>query len=1048
MHFIFGVIIIAVLALVSLEFENNQVFAEESNGFAMAEDISAHLTFKFRDGIEKQEFAVFKSTDFVNGKWVTNPANFMDAGEAVSLESFDSNYLEPNLGTSFQVQGVVSDLPHLHKALDEAYKFRNIDSANYDYKFFDIDVEFTHASGKYDIKNLGYKAKGGDDNLLPENVEPRKILHYADCQVADYVVGTQRNGYRSYNTQAETGFAIVETIEFKCGGIISEVASKDVLSYSTPQDKINDFGKLDYKYADDIRTFVTFEFDNGLEKIEFPFFNLVSGFGEDDDPRFHVEGVVNRYPLLSSAIDNARDNKNNPGGSNTDFNAKVEFIQDSVLGDKIFRAISFEDCNIEGSAITTYYENEEIYVSTGGAGIMQIIDFDCAGMNPLNPRYSADMKTNEQYRDYNMASGPQAISIFKFQDNSVETIDFPTFRQKEILSKANPSFQLEGMIGDYPLLYKQVDDTAKINQVTGITQAHELFDVDVNLMYEDKIVRGFSYSNCRVTDYLITTEHQNEEGFWKGFAIVNTFEFECTGYEPKDTDDDIILDTSVEDKTTTWAGHTFDGFLQAENVTSNLTFTFRDGIETHEFPVFKTTSDHAENKGTSFQVQAAVADTPHLHKALDAAYKYRTTKATGGFDYNYKFFDVDVVLTSNENSRKIFHYIDCQVADYVIDTLSHTHRGYLSKSTGFAIVYTIDFECGGIHSGVTSKEDLTYRTEPGFINEFPKLDYNHAKNIRTWVMFGFENGIEKIEFPIFKTTSGFAENDDGSGFYVEGIENRYPLLNSAIDNARDNRNLPLGTNVDFRAIAAFVQDTPEGEKLLRGIYYEDCHVKGSDATTYYDHEEPFALVGGFAVNHSIDFGCEEMTPLNPNYDISRITNEQKYDYNMASDIHAIAEFRFHDNKIEIIDFPIFKQNQILSKSFPVFQLIGLVGDYPLLYKQVDIAAKNNRGTGVSPTDNLFDVDVNLMKEDKTIRGFSYSDCRVIDYEVATQQGNEESFFFWFALENTFGFECVGYHPKNPVYDTMFDISSENDIKSTLDLRDTDSWGPEFRYTKK
>ena len=78
-------------SLVLIGFENNQAFAEESNGFGMAEDISAHLTFKFRDGIEKQEFAVFKSTDIVNGKWVTNPASFMDAGEVVSLASFDNS---------------------------------------------------------------------------------------------------------------------------------------------------------------------------------------------------------------------------------------------------------------------------------------------------------------------------------------------------------------------------------------------------------------------------------------------------------------------------------------------------------------------------------------------------------------------------------------------------------------------------------------------------------------------------------------------------------------------------------------------------------------------------------------------------------------------------------------------------------------------------------------------------------------------------------------------------------------------------------------------
>lgn len=1044
LRFVFGVFVIITASLVLTGFEYNQVFAEESNGFAMAEDISAHLTFKFRDGTEKQEFPVFKTTDFVNGKWVTNPDSFMDTGESAAFQSFDGNYLEPDLGTSFQVQGVVADLPHLHKALDEAYKFRTTDAVDYNYKFFDIDVEFTHASGKYNMKNLSYHAAGGDDEILPKNVEPRKTIHYVDCQVADYVVGTQYNGYRSYNIQAETGFAIVETIEFQCGGINSEVASQDVLSYKTAPDKINDFSKLDYKHSDDVRTFVTFEFDNGIEKIEFPFFKLVSGFAEDDDPSFHVEGVVNKYPLLASAIDSARDNQDIPGGSNTDFDARVEFVQETSTGDEtIFRGIIFEDCNIKGSGITTYYENEEVYLSVGGAGIVQTIDFDCGGINPLNPLYDKSMKTNEQYRNYIMASGSKATAEFRFNDNSVTTIDFPTFRQQGVLSKANAVFQLEGMVGDYPLLYKQVDDDAKFNQQTGVSQAQKLFDVDVNLMYEDNLIRGFSYSDCRVIDYIINNKHSNEESFWTGFATVNTFEFECTEYQPKDTMDDIILETGVGGKTTTWAGHTFDGFLQAENVTSNLTFTFRDGIETHEFPVFKTTSDHAENRGTSFQIQGVVSDTPHLHKALDEAYKFRTVDDA---EFNYKFFDVDVVFTSNENSRKIFRYIDCQIADYVVDTLSHWQRGYLTDGWGFAIVYTIDFECNGVHSKVTSKSDLTYRTEPGVIKEFPKLEYNHADNIRTWVMFGFENGIEKIEFPIFKTTSGFAENDDDSGFYVEGIENRYPLLNSAIDNARDNRDLPVGTNIGFKAIAAFVQDTPEGEKLLRGIYYEDCRVKGSDITTYYDKDEPFVQIGGFAVNHSIDFDCVKMTPLNPNYDVSSVTNEQYYDYKMASGIHAIAEFRFHGNTIEIIDFPIFKQDQILSKSEPVFRLMGLVGDYPLLYKQVDNDAKFNQQTGVFRGQELFDVDVSLMKEDKKIREFSYSNCRVVDYEVATQQGNEEGFFFWFALENTFEFECAGYHPKNPIYDEMIETDKKKGV-SSLDLRNTDTWGYKFKYTK-
>ena len=1013
---IFGIVFAFALSGIVI-FENNQVFAEESLGYMMAEDVSAHITFNFRDGVETHEFPVFETTNFV-----------------------------ANQGTAFRVHGVINDAPHLHQALDEAYKYRlETVGAEHPYRYFDIDVEFTHATGKFDVHHLVYSGSGGEDFLIPSDAKPRKTLHYSDCQVSDYLIDTVFNSYRSYG-DAETGFAILETIDFVCGGVQSDITSKEDLTYKTEQGEIREFPKLEYNYADNIRTFVTFEFDNGIEKIEFPIFHLISGFAEDDDPSFHVEGVVNQYPLLSSAIDNARDNRYIPRGTNVDFNAKVEFVQEGFGKDKLVRGINYEDCNVVGSDISTYWDNEEGFVFVGGFGIMQTMDFDCAGMTPLNPGYDKAMKTNEQLRNYNMASGPQAIAEFRFHDNTVETIDFPVFRQQEILLQSDTKFQLEGMVGNYPLLYKQVDDAAKINQITGQTQAHNLFDVDVNLQYGNEIVRGFSYYDCRITDYQINTEQQNEEGFWVGFAQKNTFEFECAGYKPTTVDDGIILDTSINEKTSSWAGHTFDGYLQAEDVSANLTFTYRNGVETHEFPVFKTTSDFAENRGTSFQVQGVVADTPHLHNALDAAYKYRLAEI-GGYDYNYKFFDVEASAITADSTRKTFYYHNCQIANYQIDTLSHSHRGYLSTSTGFAIVQTIDFECAGVESKITLQSDLTYKTDPGEIRQLPKLEYGFADNIRTIVMFEFDNGIEQIQFPIFRTLSGFAE-DDGPSFHVEGVVNQYPLLSSAIDNARDNRNLPIGTNTDFRAIAAFLQETPDGDKFLRGIYYEDCNVVGSDITTYYDNEEPYATVGGFAINHSIDFDCAGMIPLNPGYDKSMKTNEViRDDYLMASGTNAIAEFRFHDNTVETIDFPRFEHQEIFAQSDPTFLLAGMVGNYPLLYQQVDITEKINQSVGgLKIAHKPFNVEVNLLQNEKSIREFSYENCLVTDYLVDSPAvaGKEESFFFWFALENTFEFECTGYEPKNPPYDEMLKIK-KSELDSNKYWPDTQDWSEEFRY---
>ncbi len=197
---IFGTMMV-LLSLVSIGFENNQVFAERTIGYMMAEDVSAHITFNFRDGVEKHEFPVFKTTDFLSDE-----------------------------GTFFQVQRDIDDAPHLHKALDEAFKFRGDNSgSDYNYRFFDVDVEFTYATGEYDTHHLVYQLAGGDDDLIPEDAKPRKTLHYKDCQVDDYLIDTVHNTYRGYGKVTETGFAIVETIDFHCGGIHSEVTSQNEL---------------------------------------------------------------------------------------------------------------------------------------------------------------------------------------------------------------------------------------------------------------------------------------------------------------------------------------------------------------------------------------------------------------------------------------------------------------------------------------------------------------------------------------------------------------------------------------------------------------------------------------------------------------------------------------------------------------------------------------------------------------------------------------------------------------------------------------------------
>ncbi len=502
-------------------------------------------------------------------------------------------------------------------------------------------------------------------------------------------------------------------------------------------------------------------------------------------------------------------------------------------------------------------------------------------------------------------------------------------------------------------------------------------------------------------------------------------------------------------------------YKMAEDVKAILTFTFRDGVETHEFPVFSMSSDFVSGDGTFFEVKGVVGNAPHLHKALDEAFKFRLMKAGGGtFEYDYRFFDVDVDFTRNGESFIVLDYYNCEINDYQVETLnSHDYESYLSSKSGFAIVDTIEFQCGGMSSDNGYGDELDNQSRTGSMDvvyDYPRTSYKYAEDVRTFVTFQYDNGIERIEFPVFETTNGFGEGENTPEFKVEGILGSYPLLNDAIGKSRKVSGLHSTYNTDFNAKVEFIQGTLlGGETLLRAIDYKGCIVDSSKIVTQYDKEEGFTGKRGFAIVQQTDFTCKGMNPINPGYDqlyqgysIMSTTfmehSQMNNGYNMGTGPHAIATFDFNGAR-ETINFPLFEQSDILSKSNPTFELGGIVGDYPLLYKRVDEAAKiTQMNTGASIGQELFNVDVSLMYDEIQVREFSYTNCRVVDYIVETQTNKEETYFKGHALSNTFEFECQGYHPNDPIYNVMFD-TDKADTQSSSDLRDTQTWSDAFKY---
>ena len=494
--------IIATIALVS--FGTSNVFAEDRE-YKMAGDIVPVLTFNFRDGVEVHSFPVF------------------DMGENFVSDS----------GVSFSVEGTVTKSPLLHKALDESYKYRFSNSAfDYQMKYFDVTADF--------VKE--------DKSIIS--------LDYRQCRVDNYHVETlDSNDYESYFK--EVGFAVVDKIDFVCSGVNLDK------NLAKPTESFVDYGDSGFKFAKDTKTYVTFMHDRGTEKIEFPVFNLVSAYEESQEnvvAEFQVEGVLEYYPHLYNAIKNSRDVSGTSYASNEDFDARVEFSN----GEKTLRGFNFQECIVSDSQINTKSDKEEGFTGKSGFVVVHTISFTCSGIKPINMYYdelrgdTPFWKVSQLSNVYmesmqNTDQGLDVITTFTLP-TGVETIEFSMFKQSELLTTTEnvdnengdkdvaaqkftrktiaPTLELRGIIGDYPMLYNYIDKNLKIQNVKG-TALKDLVDIDVEIVSDGEVLRGFNYSNCRTTNYVVETDPNTEESYIKNkFALENIFDFECQGYTP------------------------------------------------------------------------------------------------------------------------------------------------------------------------------------------------------------------------------------------------------------------------------------------------------------------------------------------------------------------------------------------------------------------------------------------------------------------------------------------------------------------------------------
>ena len=125
-------------------------------------------------------------------------------------------------------------------------------------------------------------------------------------------------------------------------------------------------------------------------------------------------------------------------------------------------------------------------------------------------------------------------TVFKFPKGNEEINSFKVFTQGSGFKwNETPSFQLWGGVGaDKEILYDTAEMTYE-RRGAAHDSDYEEFDVDVSITHGIKTLRMLIYTDCHITNYYVTTLHDNDETFSgkTKFVYADVFAFECSGYK-------------------------------------------------------------------------------------------------------------------------------------------------------------------------------------------------------------------------------------------------------------------------------------------------------------------------------------------------------------------------------------------------------------------------------------------------------------------------------------------------------------------------------------
>ena len=171
-----------------------------------------------------------------------------------------------------------------------------------------------------------------------------------------------------------------------------------------------------------------------------------------------------------------------------------------------------------------------------------------------NPSTSIMAEEEGEKASYKSANDIRISALFT-ADNGRQllTDDFQVFEQKKgfDVTRENPQVELLGHMNEnHALLYEVADRTYQLQRRGSVDTNSELtFDLNVVLHKDGTPLRNLAYNDCHIKNYAVDTLYDKEEGWTtsKGFALVDKFLLNCSGYNPQAPIMDIMYGEEIQD---------------------------------------------------------------------------------------------------------------------------------------------------------------------------------------------------------------------------------------------------------------------------------------------------------------------------------------------------------------------------------------------------------------------------------------------------------------------------------------------------------------------